>query len=82
MLIAALEDWAFRGRATVVNSYPSVLETLQKHVDKAMKSSLGFFGESKPAMGKWLWVKNMYPKWLALGKWKHGLKPAVQSLVV
>ena len=25
----------------------------------------------------WLWVKNRYPKW-NLGKWKHGLKPAVR----
>ena len=27
-----------------------------------------------------LWVKNMYQKWNP-GKWKHGLKPAVQFLV-
>ena len=29
----------------------------------------------------WLWVKNRYPTWNS-GRRKHGLKPAVQFLVV
>ena len=29
-----------------------------------------------PAVPKWLWVKNGYPKWNP-SKWKHGPKPAV-----
>ena len=29
----------------------------------------------------WVWVKNRYPE-CNPGKWKHGLKPAVQFLLV
>ena len=28
------------------------------------------------ALDRWLWVKNMYPKWNP-GKWNQGLKPVV-----